>query len=112
MDQTKEKIKSYSLPYTLDLIHPIRTFNTSGDVVQEIKAITFQNRITAKTMAKFPTGGTEYLLMEHFFPIISQMTGELMGTVEKLDYADDLQPAIEVVSSFLAGGSRTIGDSA
>ena len=98
------------LPYTIPLKKPISIRSrVNGEVVKTIDSITFQNDLTAKMVGHFRPAKDGTMPMSDFYPVISQMTGELPATVDKLSFPD-VQEAIGVVSYFLADGQST-GDS-
>lgn len=98
------------LPYTMPLHKPIEILNrATGKAAKTIDSLVFKNDLTAKMVGHIRVSKDGTMSMADFYPIISQMTGELPQTIDKLSFAD-VQAGIEVVSHFLNDGPNT-GDS-
>ena len=95
-----EEQKEYTLPYELELRSPVEVGS------ETIEKITFKNEPDGDMVGSLPAGGKEFFQMQHFYPIISKMTGESSRTVRKMKYAD-LQVCLDVVSYFLGDGQET-----
>lgn len=107
LEENTEVEVEIELPYTLELKKPIELINrANGKTAKTITEVTFQNDLTADMIGHFRPTQEGSMPMKDFYPVISQMTGELERTVGKFGFAD-IQAAIEVVSHFLADGQST-----
>ena len=96
-----DEIQEYELPYNYILKKPIQL--SENNTVTEIN---FKNAVNGGMIEHLPAGGSQFMKMGHFYPIISKMTGETLITIKKMEF-DDLQKCIEVVGSFLGDSPET-----
>lgn len=92
----------FTLPHEIELIKPVQMGSKDEHIVRKV---TFRNEMTGAMVEELPTGGKEFYKMKHFYPIISQMTGETTVLVRKMAYKD-VEACMEVVVSFLGSGQE------